>query len=188
MLTPKENFTRFFRGEDYEWTPTSEDLLVFRPTFIPDHVCRGSVAQQEAYSGPYGGIDLFGSAWEFQPANGGSMEVGHQFDDIGDWENCVKFPDLDSMDWEGCAKANAEYLSTDKLIHTTIYTGFFERLISFVGFEGAAMALIDGEQQEEVVKLFDRLADTYIELIRRFKKYFNIGMVRSMTIGAPRRI
>ena len=177
MLTPRENFIHFFKGEPCEWTPSSGDILTFRPAPIPDHVARGMVAQQVPYTGAYGGLDLFGCEWEFEEAVGGSIETGILFDDIEDWKNHVVFPNLDELDWEGCAAANKEYLATDKIIQTTIYTGFFERLISFVGFENAAMALVDEDQQECVAELFDKLADLYIDMIQRCKKYFHVELV-----------
>ena len=177
MMTPRENFIRFLKRENFEWTPSSEDMLVFRPEEICENVARGMVVQQNPCSKEYGGKDLFGLDWVFEKLVGGSIEVGHPFDDIEDWEQYVTLPDLDRIDWEGCAKRNAEYLNTDKLIGSTIFTGFFERLISFVGFENAAMALVDEDQQEIVVELFDKLADLYIDMIGRMKKYFNVGIV-----------
>lgn len=87
------------------------------------------------------------------------------------------FPDLDAFGWEGCARENADYLKTDKIVTTTIYTSFFERLISLVGFENAAMALVDEDQLEAVEKLFDRLTDFYIDYIRRLHRWFNVEMV-----------
>ena len=81
---------------------------------------------------------------------------------------------MDSYDWEGCAKENAEYLNTDKLVSATIFSGFFERLISFVGFEDAAIALIDEDYQEHVHRLFDKLADFYIDLISRMHEHFGV--------------
>lgn len=177
MLTPRENYIRFLNNEAYEWTPTNVDQLQFRPTLISDHVARGMVAQQNPYTGQFGGKDLFGIDWVFEPSVGGSMEVAPLFDDIEEWEDHVVFPDVDAMDWEGCAKENAEYLKTDKIIFTTIYTGFFERLISFVGFENAAMALVIDDQQEEVHKIFDKLADTYIRMIQKMHRHFNVEIV-----------
>ena len=165
MMTARENFIRFLKNEAYEWTPTNVDQLQFRPTLIKDHVARGMVAQQVPYTGEYGGKDLFGIDWVFEPSVGGSMEVAPLFDEIEDWEDHVVFPDVDSLDWEGCAKENAEYLKTDKIIFSTIYTGYFERLISFVGFENSAMALIDEDQQEEVHKIFEKLTEVYIKII-----------------------
>ncbi len=176
-MTPRENFIHFLRGEPYDWVPSNLDILQFRPAFIPDHVARGFVAQQNPYSGPYGGADLLGVEWVHQPEAGGSMEKAPLFDDIEAWEYYVAFPSLDAMDWEGCAAENADYLNTDKLIATTLYTGYFERLISFVGFENAAMALIDEEQQESVERLFECLTDFYIDYIIRLRVHFGVDMV-----------
>jgi hypothetical protein len=177
MLTPRENFIRFLKNEEYEWTPTSSDQLQFRPTMILDHIARAMVVQQNPYTGAYGGKDLFGIDWVFEPSVGGSMEVAPLFDDIEEWEDHVVFPDVDALDWEGCAKENEEYLKTDKVIFTTIYTGFFERLISFVGFENAAMALIDEDQKEDVHKIFQGLTDVYIKLIRHMHRWFNVELM-----------
>ena len=89
----------------------------------------------------------------------------------------MALPKLDQWDWEGCAERNREYLDTDKIIKSTIYTGFFERLISLVGFEDAAVSLVDEEMQEAVHRLFDRLADLYIELAAYMKKYFRVEWI-----------
>lgn len=178
-LTPRENFQRFLRNEDYEWIPSNMDQRPFNPAMIPTNVARGMVMQQNPYpKDQYGGKDYFGVEWIYDAPNGGSMEVRPLLDDIDDlenWEEKVVFPDLDSYDWEGCARENAEYLNTDKLISCTIFSGFFERLISFVGFEDAAIALIDEDYQEHVHRLFDRLADFYIDLIARMHEHFGVG-------------
>ncbi len=177
MLTPRENFIRFLKNEEYEWTPSNVDQLAFRPALIKDNVARAFVTEQNRYTGEFGGKDMFGVDWVFEPSVGGSMEIEPLFEDIEDWEDYVVFPDIDAMDWEGCAKANAEYLKTDKLVLSTIFTGLFERLISFVGFENAAMALIDEDQQEEVHKIFSKLTEVYIKMIRNMLRYFNVEMV-----------
>lgn len=177
MLTPRENFIRFLKNEPCEWTPTNADQLQFRPTLILDHVARGMVVQQTPYTGEFGGKDLFGIDWVFEPSVGGSMEVAPLFDEIEDWREHVVFPDVDALDWEGCAKENAEYLKTDKIVYSTIYTGFFERLISFIGFENSAMALIDEDQQDDVHEIFGKLAEVYIKLIQRLHRHFNVEIV-----------
>ena len=177
MLTPRENFLNFLNNKPCEWTPTSADILPFRPAFYPDHVARGMVAQQEPFTGGFGGLDILGCEWEFEELVGGSMETGVLMDSVEQWEDVVKWPDLDSWDWEGFREANRDYLNTDKLIQTTIYTGYFERLIAFVGFEKAAVALIDEDQQPYVEKLFDKLTDLYIDVIDRFHRYFNVELV-----------
>ena len=51
-------------------------------------------------------------------------------------------------------------------------TGFYERLIAFMEFEGAIMALFDEDSQPEVHAFFDKLTDFYIDLFKHVIKYF----------------
>jgi uroporphyrinogen-III decarboxylase len=50
--------------------------------------------------------------------------------------------------------------------------GWFERLISFMDFEGAIMAMADEDQQDAVKELFDKLTDLYIKIFDKFMTYF----------------
>lgn len=178
MYTPKENFIHFYRNEPVQWTPMADDTKGFQPEEISLYIARGFVLQQEPFpTERYGGLDWFGIDWVYDPAVRGSMEVSHPLDDISEWEEKIQFPDLDAIDWEGIGQKNAAYLDTDKLLTTIIFSGFFERLISFVGFENAAVALIDEEQQEDVHRLFSRLADFYIDYIRRMHEHYGIMQV-----------
>lgn len=178
MLTHRENIFRFFNGQESEWLPSSLDIKRFLPEFIPDNIARGLINQQRPFSGAsFGGKDWFGVEWQYDPVSRGSMEVGHLLDDIEDWEEKLIFPNLDDMDWDSCARENSEFLNTGKIISTTLYTGFFERLISLIGFEDALIALIDEEQQESVHALFARLADFYIDLVRHMKEHFGVEWV-----------
>jgi len=52
-------------------------------------------------------------------------------------------------------------------------TGFFERLISLMDFDKAAVAMIDDEQKDAVKALFNRLADLYIDMLQRYKKAYD---------------
>jgi uroporphyrinogen-III decarboxylase len=66
----------------------------------------------------------------------------------------------------------SHFLNTDAFIQTTFFTGYFERLITFMDFEGAALALIDDEQKDDVKELFDKLTETYIKIVDKFAEYF----------------
>jgi len=177
MLTSRENFIRFFKNESTEWMPNGFDYLQFAPEEIPENVARAFVSQQTPFPKENsGGRGFFGIDWVYEPTVGGSIEVAPLFEDIEDWEEKVEWPDLDKIDWEGIKEKNKDYLKTDKLIRTTIFTGFYERLISFVGFENAAVALVDEDQLECVHKLFDRLADLYIDFIQRMHRYYNVEL------------
>jgi len=177
-MTPRENFVAFFKGENYEWTPCDEDLCVFHPEELHDYKARGMVRQQGKYDpANFGGKGWFDVDWVYDPVIRGSMEKGRLLNDLEADKDKLVWPNLDDCDWEAIAKKNAEYLNTDKMIKTTIFCGFFERLISFVEFSDAALALIDPDQEDVVNEIFTKLTDLYIDYIGRMKKYFNVGFV-----------
>ena len=177
MLSPRENFIRYFKNEPTERMPSSLDYKQFGPEEVIENVCRGFVYQQTPFPREkYGGRGYFGLDWVFEPEVGGAITVGKFFDDIGDWEKYVEWPDLGAVDWEKVREKNSEYLDTDKLLRASIFAGFYERLISFIGFEDAAVALVDEDLQAAVHGLFDRLADLYVDFIRRMHRYFNVEL------------
>ena len=146
-----------------------------------DHVARAEVFDM----GPpqtleeKGGKDLFGVEWIFIPVAGGSMVKPGEpmLDDANDWPEIVKFPDIDKLDWESCCKLNAPLNESQRSMSVTFQNGMFERLISFMDFEGAVIALIDEDQQEAVHALFTKLSDMYIAMITKYMECLNIDGV-----------
>ena len=153
---------------------------MFAPATIGENVARGMVVDTKRIPPEeLGGKDYFGINWVFMPEQRGAMvKPGTPLlEDAGNWRDKVVFPDISQWDWEECATRNASLLNQGKLIKIIFFTGFFERLVSFMDMEGALIALVDEEQQEDVKALFDRLADFYIELIRYMKQYFHVGIL-----------
>lgn len=175
MLTARENFLAFFTDKPYDYVPVWEDIKSFYPEEIPENIARGFVWQEREFDrSKFGGKGFFNIEWEFEASVGGSIEVKPLFDDISEWRDYVVFPNLDEIDWEGMAKRNAGYLNTEKILRTSIFSGFYERLISFVGFENAAMALVDEDELAEVHEIFEKLCEIYCDFIRRMHKYCNV--------------
>ncbi len=181
-ITPRENFLRFLRREDPLWAPLSCDTAMLTPACVPDNISRGFVFEALPFnpneSG--GGPDMFGVEWEWVPTAGGSMvRPGKpKVEDITEWEKDITFPDLDAWDWESAAARNRERLEKkDLLVNITILNGLFERLISFVDMNEALVAMVDEDGQEGVHRLFDRLADFYPKLIRKYKEYFDVDLI-----------
>lgn len=175
-ITQRENIQRFLRGEHPLWMPSFYEFKLFNPRIIPDNIARAMVADGE---GPFRADsiynkDYFGIEWEYVPsANGSMVRPGKPFlEDINDWEEKIVFPDLSKWDWEASAEKNKAYLNDRRAIHMTIFTGFFERLISFLDMENALLAMIDEDEQDAVKAFFDRLADFYEELITYWAKYY----------------
>ena len=172
-ITVLENYQRVvFGGDDYLWMPTSNDIVNIESRCNLDHVARAEVRDL----GPAqtleekGGPDMFGIEWVFVPLVGGSMvKPGSPLmEDANDWPKLVKFPDVEAMDWAGCAELNAPFKKETRVVGCCFQNGLFERLISFMDFEGAAMAIIDEDQQDAILALFDKLADMYIAMIQKY--------------------
>ena len=180
-ITPKENVARCVKREKPLWFPSTSDFCNLESRTNIDHVARAEVMDMGP---PYkeeekGGKDLFGINWVFVPTAGGSMvQPGNPtLLDANDWPEIIKFPDIDALDWDECKRLNSVLNESTRSFHVTFQNGIFERLISFMDFEGAALALIDDEQQDAVHALFDKLADMYISMIDHYTEFLNLDGV-----------
>lgn len=175
-ITPLENLLLSLKGEPV-WLPSTFDIGYLYPLCVPDNPAKGNVSDAKLPPEQLGGKDMFGVEWEYVPEVGGSTtRPGHAlFSDANDWYDKVVFPTkevIDSWDWES-AKENAKVVMREKdFWEVVICTGFFERLISFMDFEDASVAMIDEDQQDAVKDLFDKLADLYIMLIEKYLDVF----------------
>ena len=176
VVSNKELVSATFRREPICQVIDSEQYTVFNPYVLPDNVARAFVVEARPFDPVEngGGKDMFGIEWVYVPQAEGSMEkhATPLLEDAEEWHDNVVFPDVDSWDWEGCAKANEGFLKDDQFVVTWIQNGWFERLISFMGFEGAIMAMADEDQRDEVKDLLMAVSDTYIDVIDHFVKYF----------------
>ncbi len=125
-------------------------------------------------SRPHGhdSVDCFGVPWKWVPTVGGSITPGGNpvFDDANDWRDCISMPDIDKWDWDSYAK---EPVDTDLAVMFTFINGFwFERLISLMDFQNAAMALVDSDQEDALHELFGELTDLGIRLVDKFCEYW----------------
>lgn len=159
-ITPRENLKRYLRGEDYEWLPDLlADQLYITPHCIPDvDACDFE-----------GGFDTFGAKWI--PVPGGDLpsfvEPGFVvLEDIADWEK-LPWPDVESWPWaEYAQKYNKTLKDDDRFRLGVVLSSYFERLISLMSFEGAAMALV--EDPCSVADFFDKLTEVNIAIMRHY--------------------
>ena len=184
-ITPKKNLELLFQGETPCWMPVvgmrGWDIHVFRPRMFPDNYATHLVYDAEpeiAYDSMIkkGWFDL---DWEFVPVAGGAtVHPGKpKVPSMVNWEDYITLPDVDAMDWEGSARINREYLNTDNMRQIAFLSCLWERLISLMDVENAAIALIDEEEQEGVHRFFDQLCVMYDKMIAKAKKYYDIDMV-----------
>ena len=179
-ITPKENFKMLYRGEVPMWIPMSTDKLTLTPRIDPDNMARAFAFEANSITPEemVGGKDKFGIEWVYVPVAQGSMvKPGNPtLLDVNDWKEVINFPNIEEWDWEGTKKSHEEYCKTDRLIQVTMLTGFFERLISFMDFENAALAMIDDDQKEALHELYSAIADLYIKMIDKFIECYNMDL------------
>jgi len=176
-LNQHDSCTAAFKREPWWQMYQASDTTVFTPHIIPDDIARGFVFEAETpkYMDQKGGPDMFGIEWEWVEQVGGSMvRPGVPFmEEIDEWREKIVWPDVDSWDWEGCAKANnGTYLKPENFNQMWFHTGYFERLIALMEFENALMAIFDEDSKEEVHAFFDKLTDLYIDIFQHVVDYF----------------
>jgi hypothetical protein len=163
-VTPKENIAALFFDRHPYWLPLPGDSAVILPSIYNDRLGRG---------GPDGITDVFGIEWEWvESAKGSIVRPGEPLlENANEWTDKIKIPDIDAWDWA----EEAEKTKLDKRISTqvTLVNGFwFERLVSFMDFAPAAMALIDDDQKDAVKALFAAMTDLGIKLVDKFCEYW----------------
>lgn len=167
-VSMKEGFIATYKREPI-WEITTMEQTLFTPSVNPDNIARAFVFEKNHVE-PTGGKDMFGIDWEYVPQVGGSMvRPGKPFlEDMNDWYEKVVWPDVDSWDWEKSAKDNEGYLGDDTFNICWFLNGWYERLISFMDFEGAIMAMIDEDQTDAVKDFFEKLSDLYIKILGHY--------------------
>lgn len=156
-VSPADNILRYFRQEPVQWVP---DILGDMIDITPD--CNPDVHA----SGYEGGLDAFGVKWipdESCPDLPAFVEPGFiLLEDIEDWKK-LDWPDVDSWNWkEDAQKYRKTYADDDRVLRGIILSSYFERLISIMGFENAAMAMI--EDPETTSEFFAELAKVNMKI------------------------
>ena len=178
-ISPKENWKAVIEGKNPLWFPMALESKGFTPRLEPDNKSRAFINDGQLPVVPkeeQGGPDMFGVEWVYVPVAGGSMVKPGKpmLEDACDWKDVIKFPNVNDWDWETCAAENREHLKAEGIKTWTFLNGsMYERLISFMDFEGAAMALIDEDQKDAVIELLNKIADdVYMPYIENIQKYF----------------
>ena len=159
-VTPRANFDALFDEKHPYWIPSVLEMGGVRSSLYNMNLGRGNRADF---------TDYFGIPWKYEPTAGGSIVIGGHplLDDANNWKKVVRLPDIDAWDWE--AEAAALTIDARFPAYVTFVNGFwFERLISFMDFMPAAMALIDDEQIDAVKELFAAMTELGCRLVDKF--------------------
>lgn len=164
------------------------NALTHQPTaFVPCSLTDGKIIGFGAKNGPWfekgpegGGYDGFGVRWVTpESGNKAAIPAPGEFilEDITEWKDVVKFPDLDAFDWEGYGREEGlDTLDREaQLLEFGVGNGCFERLAALMGFENALVSL--AIEPEACAEFFDALSDYEVEYIKRVHKAYHPDMI-----------
>ncbi|MCL2136000.1 MAG: methyltransferase [Coriobacteriia bacterium] len=123
--------------------------------------------------GPEGTVDAFGIEWVWVEMVGGSIvKPGDPLLlNANEWRDKIRIPNIDEWDWESAAEESK--VNKTLFSQVTLVNGFwFERLISFMDFEGAAIAIIDEDQKPAVHEIFEAMTDLACKLVDKYLEYW----------------
>jgi hypothetical protein len=163
LLNEKENFLCTLRGEIPEYVPRYNYFWRIQP----------SILQGKRVNGV--GKDLFGVEWIKEGSSiDGAMPRNDRFilEDIRQWRDVIKFPDFSDVDWESLAKKDLKKWDPSAPLGCKLETtlGFFQTLISFMGFTEGLIACL--EEPDEVKELMNYLCESYLSNADKILQYY----------------
>ena len=164
MMNPKENYLTMLQGGKPD----------YMPCIYTDYVVTGG-ANETFENGPLeGGRDGFGVMWHpTNSASGAPVPAPNDYvlEDIEDWEDVVKFPDLDAYDWEEAARVQLAGVDTDRVaVEYQSWNSQFLRVTHLMGFEEGLCAF--AAEPEATYDLMSAITDYKIQCLERAAKYF----------------
>jgi len=164
MMTSKENFLAALRGEPHD--------------FIADTSAMASAggARETFENGPAGGgADAFGVIWKPSDSAAGQGcpdATRPLLEDITKWEEAVRFPNLDELDWEAFAARQLKHIDRSrKLLEYQSWNAQFLRITHLMGFENALCAMY--EEPEAWKDLAEAITDYKIKLVKKVADHFH---------------
>jgi hypothetical protein len=120
------------------------------------------------------GVDYLGVSWAFSEIVGAAIPEPGNFilDDITKWRDVVKLPSDDHVDWAAMAKEALDARDPEMPFgaSTAPSVGFFEAVMSFMGFDEGLMACF--EEPEEVKALLEYLCDWSVDQAKKYIHHY----------------
>ena len=180
-LTIKENFMRCITGGVPEFVPrfhigpvAPESTIPQQNAFIACSV-RARKKSPRGYNQDIWGVEYVGTA----DTGGQELPVPGEFllDDICNWRDVIKAPDLSDIDWEAVAKKDLENLPVNHEEVALVGNGaasYFMQLMNFMGFTNGLTAFY--EEPDEVKALFAYLHEFYLKFNEKFMEYYPLDL------------
>ena len=175
MMTEKENLLTVYRGGIPEWIPVGR--MGPEPGKYPAAMMMGPPLlgpQQEKG----GGRDIWGVNYIPTESTGNALipdnsEFILPLDNLKNWRDVLKAPDINGIDWEKLSKEKIEKsgINRDETALTySLHFGYFQLLMSFMGFEDGLLAMY--EEPELVHELLEFLSEFYMNICDLTIDYF----------------
>jgi uroporphyrinogen-III decarboxylase len=163
-VTPRENLMLALNHEKPYWMA---DFYASSQVFV------SSIAQDAPIERTKDTTDWFGVEYKFSEAQGSNTPMGNVLNDITEWEEKIKWPDLSQFDWasDGAQLERDESLA----LYMRMSNGPFERLHALEGFEQALIDLIT--EPEAVRDFLERLVDFKIELFNCIRDHIPLDYI-----------
>lgn len=175
-ISAKENILMALNHQIPEYIPNYRlETVSYIPSCVHERA-PGDGSPAQAMGGT--GKDWFGVDWIFEPTAGGPMVsplVPPLLEDVNDWKEVVKFPDLDAVDWAGARERDEKMINPDKLLIITLLNGPFERMHSLMGMINANCALVTDPASSAALLM--AIADYKVKLIDKIVEYYPVDMI-----------
>lgn len=164
MISKRENYLLAATGKKPEWVPSFVDESnVFMPDFWLE-------------VDPETGADFCNIKWIENDAGKMPDERWRAMEDISQWRETVKFPDLDSLDWKAMAENFRKDSDPDKVNIAMLNTnGIFLIPIDMIGWVEGLCAIY--EQPEELEAFISAITDFLVKIVKYFGEYIHPDIV-----------
>ena len=163
-ITPRENLMRALNHEKPLWMP----ILYDSSQAVISKCCQETPLNRKG-----DGYDWFGVFYKYSEAQSSTTPMHGMFDEIYDWKEKVKWPDLNAIDWS--IERENFVRDENKALFMRFSNGPFERLHMFEGFEQALVDLMC--EPEECREFFERVIDYKIELFNHLRDQFELDFI-----------
>lgn len=163
-MTARENYLMVYQHKTPKWLPNG---LMDKNFCVPlNHI--------ERYMGTDSGEDAFGVHWTYEAMSQAPMPTPGKIllEDITEWQDVVKIPNLELYDWETAGKEYLQKCDPSKVNYALNVNGMFERLHACMGMTEALCALVT--DPEACYDFFGAIADHKIRMMEKTKKHFDI--------------
>jgi hypothetical protein len=171
-LSPRENFLRCLRHEEYEYVPLSAGVGPGN-----DAIMAGLFAPTDCGQESTGFVDGYGVRWVLSDsAVGGKIPAPGEFilKDVTRWKTDITIPDVEKYDWQKLAEQEYAIFNIDRDKQAICFianAGPWERLADLMGFEEAMIAL--KEEPEACSEVLTAITDHKIRLAEKAAKYYH---------------